>query len=67
MNSFSLSAERTDLFYDEGCHPTIQTDGRQNDYLMIWNAIFKDNAVMQPTYFCGQGLLVGQELVGELM
>ncbi|XP_004535998.1 uncharacterized protein LOC101454711 [Ceratitis capitata] len=63
VNSFSLSAERTDLFYDEGCHPTIQTDGRQNDYLMIWNAIFKDNAVMQPTYFCGQGLLVGQELV----
>uniref|UniRef100_A0A0K8VXW4 CUB domain-containing protein n=1 Tax=Bactrocera latifrons TaxID=174628 RepID=A0A0K8VXW4_BACLA len=63
VNRFSLSSEQTDNFYDENCHPLILTDGRQNDYLMIWNAMFKDDATMQPTYFCGQALSAGQELV----
>lgn len=66
MNRFSLSSEQTGNFYDENCHPTILTEGRQNDYLMIWNAIFKDDENMQPTYFCGQALRAGQELVGKL-
>ncbi|XP_054741241.1 uncharacterized protein LOC129246433 [Anastrepha obliqua] len=63
VNKFSLSAEQTNSFYDEACHPTIYTEGRQNDYLMIPDAMFKDNTYYQPTYFCGQGLTSGQILV----
>ncbi|XP_011186994.2 uncharacterized protein LOC105214976 [Zeugodacus cucurbitae] len=66
VNKFSLSSEQTTNFYDEYCHPFVVTEGRQNDYLMIWNAIFKDDANLQPTFFCGQGLMAGQTLVATV-
>ncbi|XP_036347599.1 uncharacterized protein LOC118756976 [Rhagoletis pomonella] len=63
VNRFSLSAEQDGLYYDESCHPTIYTEGRQNDYLMIPNAMFRDNMDFQPTYYCGLGLTTSQVLV----
>ncbi|XP_067633958.1 uncharacterized protein [Eurosta solidaginis] len=63
LNKFSLSSEQANAFYDEDCHPTIYTEGRQYDYLMIPNAMFLDNTAFQPTYYCGKGLTAGQVLV----
>ncbi|XP_039952977.1 uncharacterized protein LOC120769973 [Bactrocera tryoni] len=65
VNKFSLSSELPSEFYNEACHPFIFTEGRQSDYLMIPNSHFADNAAVQPTYFCGQGLTAGQVVIGS--
>lgn len=39
--------------YDEFCHPTVHTAGRQEDYLMIPQGILAKNMAYQPTYYCG--------------
>ncbi|XP_036219434.2 uncharacterized protein [Bactrocera oleae] len=64
VNKFSLSSELATEFYNEACRPFIFTEGRQSDYLMILNSHFADNAAIQPTYFCGQGLTAGQVVIG---
>lgn len=39
--------------YDEACHPTVHTLGRQEDYLLIPQSILSRNTAYQPTYYCG--------------
>jgi len=39
--------------YDEFCHATVHTAGRQEDYLMIPQGILAKNMAYQPTYYCG--------------
>jgi len=39
--------------YDEACHATVHTMGRQEDYLLIPQSILARNAAYQPTYYCG--------------
>lgn len=39
--------------YDEACHATVHTAGRQEDYLLIPQSILYRNAAYQPTYYCG--------------
>ncbi|XP_011186978.2 uncharacterized protein LOC105214961 [Zeugodacus cucurbitae] len=65
VKTFSLSSELPNEFYNEACHPFIYTDGRKSDYLMIPNSYFANNAAIQPTYFCGQGLTPGQVVIGS--
>lgn len=39
--------------YDEACHTTVHTPGRQEDYLMIPLSLLAKNTAYQPTYYCG--------------
>ncbi|EDW01768.1 uncharacterized protein LOC6559151 [Drosophila grimshawi] len=39
--------------YDEACHATVHTPGRQEDYLMIPQSLLARNTAYQPTYYCG--------------
>jgi len=39
--------------YDEACHATVHTTGRQEDYLLIPQSILARNAAYQPTHYCG--------------
>jgi len=52
--------------YDEFCHATVHTTGRQEDYLMIPQSILAKNMAYQPTYYCGTNdnlLVYGECLV----
>ncbi|EDW08662.1 uncharacterized protein LOC6578824 [Drosophila mojavensis] len=39
--------------YDEACHATVHTPGRQEDYLLIPQSLLARNTAYQPTYYCG--------------
>ncbi|EDV37891.1 uncharacterized protein Dana_GF13688 [Drosophila ananassae] len=54
FSQFSMSIQDgTAEGYDEFCHPTVHTAGRQEDYLMIPQGILAKNMAYQPTYYCG--------------
>lgn len=54
FNKFSMSVQTEDVEgYDEACHATVHTMGRQEDYLLIPQSILARNAAYQPTYYCG--------------
>ncbi|XP_017000993.2 uncharacterized protein [Drosophila takahashii] len=54
FSKFSMSVQAdTGEGYDEFCHATVHTAGRQEDYLMIPQGILAKNMAYQPTYYCG--------------
>ncbi|KAH8402460.1 hypothetical protein KR009_012045 [Drosophila setifemur] len=54
FSKFSMSVQDgTAEGYDEFCHATVHTAGRQEDYLMIPQGILAKNMAYQPTYYCG--------------
>ncbi|XP_017077046.2 uncharacterized protein LOC108111916 [Drosophila eugracilis] len=54
FSKFSMSVQSdTTEGYDEFCHATVHTAGRQEDYLMIPQGILAKNMAYQPTYYCG--------------
>ncbi|XP_030383241.1 uncharacterized protein LOC115630726 [Scaptodrosophila lebanonensis] len=63
IDHFALSTNRDDTGpgYDTDCHSTVRTTGRASDYLLIPNSYMANNVALQPTYYCGSGL-VGTKL-----
>ncbi|KAM8712924.1 hypothetical protein ACLKA7_013282 [Drosophila subpalustris] len=54
FSKFSMSVQTDEAEgYDEACHATVHTAGRQEDYLMIPQSLLANNAAYQPTYYCG--------------
>ncbi|XP_033153875.1 uncharacterized protein LOC117136879 [Drosophila mauritiana] len=54
FSKFSMSVQSdSSEGYDEFCHATVHTTGRQEDYLMIPQSILAKNMAYQPTYYCG--------------
>ncbi|KAH8391060.1 hypothetical protein KR215_005397 [Drosophila sulfurigaster] len=54
FSKFSMSVQTDDVEgYDEACHATVHTQGRQEDYLLIPQSILAKNTAYQPTYYCG--------------
>lgn len=54
FSKFALALQTGDgEGYDEACHPTVHTLGRQEDYLLIPQSILSRNTAYQPTYYCG--------------
>ncbi|XP_022228595.2 uncharacterized protein LOC111078297 [Drosophila obscura] len=54
FSKFSMAMQIGDAEgYDEFCHATVHTTGRQEDYLMIPQGILAKNTAYQPTYYCG--------------
>lgn len=55
FSKFAMSLQSGDGTegYDEACHATVHTPGRQEDYLLIPQSILSRNAAYQPTYYCG--------------
>ncbi|KAH8371136.1 hypothetical protein KR093_006312, partial [Drosophila rubida] len=54
FSKFGLSVQTDEVEgYDEACHATVHTLGRQEDYLLIPQSILARNTAYQPTYYCG--------------
>ncbi|XP_034478286.1 uncharacterized protein LOC117784605 [Drosophila innubila] len=54
FSKFSMSVQTDEVEgYDEACHATVHTTGRQEDYLLIPQSMLTKNPAYQPTYYCG--------------
>ncbi|EDW79805.2 uncharacterized protein Dwil_GK17983 [Drosophila willistoni] len=54
FKKFSMSVQTGDAEgYDESCHATVLTTGRQEDYLLIPQGLLAKDTSYQPTYYCG--------------